>query len=162
MTWPAQPCPGCSYAQVFQCCCMPSHVKGRGGDLALVFRGFQTLVERGLTIPGDPTAWGRCSQAGVGPVRRVLRGLEAGAGVEALGRIWLRTWGSSCHRKLGSEELSSLTSCPMALPLPLCRKLQRPFPALFHYPPAPHHTRFQALKPVLRPAPSQHLITLLK
>lgn len=142
--------------------CLASHVKGRGGDLALVFRGFQTLVERGLTIPGDPTAWGRCSQAGVGLVRRVLRGLEAGAGVEALGRIWLRTWGSSCHRKLGSEELSSLTSCPMALPLPLCRKLQRPFPALFHYPPAPHHTRFQALKPVLRPAPSQHLITLLK
>lgn len=70
-------------------------------------------------------------------MRRVLRGLEAGAGVEALGRIWLRTWGSSCHRKLGSKDLSSLTSCPMALPLPLSRKLQQPLPALFHYPPAP-------------------------
>lgn len=109
-------------------CCLASHVKGRGGDLALVFRGFQTLVERGLTIPGDPTAWGRCSQAGVGPVRRVLRGLEAAAGVKTLGRTWLRTWGSSCHRKLGSEDLSSLTSCSMVLPLPLCRKLQRAFP----------------------------------
>lgn len=62
------------------------------------------------------------------------------------------------YSKLGSGDLSSLTSCPEALFLPFWRNLKWPLPALSHYAPAPTPQGFQFFKPELRPVPSQHLI----
>lgn len=153
----AQPCPGCFCAQILQCGCLPSLVLGQPCERqrrpAPCPERFQTLVERGMAIP--------CSE---GDDRgRSAPGRKGPSGAWWLEQDWEVSWGRVAenlrfllpYSKLGSGDLSSLTSCPAALSLPFWRNLKWPLPALSHYAPAPTPQGFQFFKPELRPVPSQ-------
>lgn len=47
------PYPALPWTAVCLAGCLASRVRSRAGALALVLRGFQTLVEKEMTIPGD-------------------------------------------------------------------------------------------------------------